>query len=217
MHYLKFIILICVAFSQLSSTKKVINQTQKEINNSKNNTYIFRWWDIVEIKKESEFCSSKEFDNIRSLKITCKDKEIAKWLIKQKDENRIDFLSIIPAHTLFYNLKNFEHKKIEYLTVAWNDFSNRKKSIQKINYIFNLIPENCLGDKTVTFILFPTSRSTMDGSRINFKQKDESIFSQKFIENKIIYSNNKCISRKVLMDKNSNPIVYWVQFKIIKN
>lgn len=217
MKFLKLIILIFLAFSQLSSTKKVINQTQKEINNSKNNTYIFRWWDIVEIKKESDFCNSKEFKNIRFLKVSCKDKEIAEWLIKQKVENQIDFLSIIPAQTLFYNLNNFEHKKIEYLTVAWNDFSNREKSIQKINYIFNLIPQNCLGNKTVTFIVFPTSRSTLEGSKINFKREDESNFSQEYIENKIIYSNNKCISRKVLMDKNRNPIVYWVQFKIIKN
>ena len=85
----------------------------------------------------------------------------------------------------------------------------------KLNSIFNSIKENCEGEKTVVFLLFPTSDLTMKGSKINFKSKKEKLFTQERIEEEIIENKNKCLNKKILFNSNQQkPIAYWVEFKI---
>ena len=77
----KFRILISIFIISLSiiSFRKIWNQTNYENVISKNSEYLFRWWDLVEIKKNDKKCSSKLFKDTSFLKISCKDYEIAKW------------------------------------------------------------------------------------------------------------------------------------------
>lgn len=202
-------------FINIFSVKKIVLQTYKEYINSGNSEYIFRWWDLIEIKKDEATCESDDFTDLRFLSITCKDSKIGKWVREQKGIKNIDYFAVIPAQALFYKLKGFQHEKIKYLTVTWNDFSNRKKSYMKLNSIFNSIKENCEGEKTVVFLLFPTSDLTMKGSKINFKSKKEKLFTQERIEEEIIENKNKCLNKKILFNSNQQkPIAYWVEFKI---
>ena len=213
----KFRVLISIFIISLSiiSFRKIWNQTNYENIISKNAEYLFRWWDLVEIKKNDKKCSSQLFENTSFLKISCKDYEIAKWLIKQKGESNIDILSVIPAQALFYKLKGFESSRLKYLTITWNDFSNREKALLSINQTFDLINDDCSGNKRIVFILFPTSAQTMDGSMINFKDKKTSIFSQAIIEDKLINYQNKCIKRNIMnVQKHEKPVAYWIEFKI---
>lgn len=207
--------LIFSFFINIFSLKKIVFQTFKQFTNSGNTEYIFRWWDLIEIKKDDEICESNHFTDLRFLSITCKDSKIGKWAREQKGIKNIDYFAVIPAQALFYKLKDFQHEKIKYLTVTWNDFSNREKAIISINKIFDLIKEDCSGEKRIVFLIFPTSDKTMNGSKINFQDKKTSIFSQEIIEDKLINYQNKCIKRKILKEKKQkNPIAYWVEFQI---
>lgn len=208
------ILIITAFFINIFSFRKVILQTYKEHLNSGNSEYIFRWWDLIEIKKQDELCSSNQFNGLRFLKITCKDFKIAKWIKEQKGQQDVDYFAVIPAQALFYKLRDFEHEKLKYLTITWNDFSNRKKALRSINKIFDSIGENCAGENRIAFVLIPTSDATIEGSKINFQDKKTTIFSQSIIEDKLINFKNKCIMRKILRDKeNKSPIAYWIEFK----
>ena len=213
----KFRILISIFIISLSiiSFRKIWNQTNYENVISKNSEYLFRWWDLVEIKKNDKKCSSKLFKDTSFLKISCKDYEIAKWLIKQKGASNIDILSVVPAQALFYKLKGFESSRLKYLTITWNDFSNREKALLSINKTFDLINDDCSGNKRIVFILLPTSVTTMDGSMINFTDKKTSIFSQAIIEDKLINYQNKCIKRNIMkVQEQDKPLAHWIEFKI---
>ncbi len=212
----KFRILISILLFSISifSFKKVLMKSYNENLISKNYEYLFRWWDLVEIKKDDKTCSSHLFENINLLKISCKDYQIANWLQNQKGERNIDILSVVPAQALFYKLKDFQSARLKYLTITWNDFSNREKSVLAINKIFNSINKKCIGNKRVVFVLIPTSNQTINGSKTNFKDKNVSIFSQAFIEDKLINYKDKCIKRSILRDEDQNiPIAYWIEFK----
>ena len=212
----KFRILISIFIISLSiiSFRKILNQSNYENTISKNSEYIFRWWDIVQIKKNDKKCSSDLFENINFLKISCKDYEIASWLKSQKGDSNIDILSVFPAQALFYKLKGFESSRLKYLTITWNDFSNRDKAVETLNTVFNSINKECKGDKRVVFILIPTSDVTLEGSKINFQESNVAIFSQAFIEDKLINFQNNCIKREILKGKDQKkPIAYWIEFK----
>ena len=212
-----FRILISIFILSLSiiSFRKILNQSNYENTISKNSEYLFRWWDLVEIKKNDKKCSSELFDNTSFLKISCKDYEIANWLIKQKGESNIDVLSVVPAQALFYKLNGFESSRLKYLTITWNDFSNREKALLSLNNIFDLIRDDCSGNKRIVFIVLPTSEQTMDGSMINFKDKKNSSFSQLIIEDKLINYQNKCIKRNTMkVQEQDKPVAHWIEFKI---
>jgi len=215
---MKKIRIILVAFFlilNLFALRRILLRSYKESKSINSFDYIYKWWDIVEIKKKDKLCSSDLFQNTFFLKVSCKDNEIAKWLIDQKDKKVINYLSIVPAHSLFYNLNQFNHKKIKYLTITWNDFSNRSKALEKLENVFNLIKEDCTGNNRVVFIVFPTSDSTITGSKNNFQSEEELTFSQEIIEDKLINNKSKCISKKVYLEKDTEgKRVYWLDFLI---
>ena len=206
---------LLVLFSlNIFAFRKISLETFKNLNDSSSLDYIFRWWDIVEIKKDSRKCKSYDFNETKFLKISCREYEIAKWLKAQKGQENIDILSIVPAQTLFYRLKGFNHKKTKYLTVTWNDFSNRKKANEKFNYLLDSIKEDCSGNQRVVFILFPTSESTINGSKQNFKSAKEQIFIQEKIENTLLNFDNICIKRESMKLVNGKNIVHWIEFYV---
>ena len=214
MKKIKIIFSILLFFISTFSFAKILLQTNKEHILSKNSEYIFRWWDLIEVKKQDELCSSNQFYGLRFLKITCKDFKIAKWIREQKGYQNIDYFAVIPAQALFYKLRDFEHEKLQYLTITWNDFSNREKALRSINRIFDSISEDCVGENRIVFVLIPTSNETIEGSKINFQDKKNTIFSQSIIEDKLINFKNKCIKRKIMRDQeNKVPIAYWIEFK----
>ena len=81
--------------------------------------------------------------------------------------------------------------------------------------VFNLIQEDCKGTNRVVFIVFPTSESTIIGSKNNFQSEEELTFSQEIIEDKLINNKSKCISKKVYLEKDTEAkLVYWLEFLI---
>ena len=212
----KFLFLIPLLLN-LNYLKSIISQTHRENIYSKNNEYIYRWWDIVEIRKNSEQCLSDDFNGTKFLKITCRDYEIGKWIKSHIGQNNIDILSVVPAQTLYYRLKGLKHNKTKYLTVTWNDFSNRKKAFERFNYLIESIQKDCSGDKRVVFILFPTSETTINTSKSLFTSETEQIFSQEIIEDELINIQNKCIKREYMKLDNEKNIVYWIEFYIPNN
>ena len=63
----------------------------------------------------------------------------------------------------------------------------------KLNSIFNSIKENCEGEKTVVFLLFPTSDLTMKGSKINFKSK---IYCGKSVMDTVVFKETLLNKKK---------------------
>ena len=61
---------------------------------------------------------------------------------------------MIPAQALFYKLKGFESSRLKYLTITWNDFSNREKALLSINQTFDLINDDCSGNKRIVLFFF---------------------------------------------------------------
>ena len=96
--------LIFSFFINIFSLKKIVFQTYKQFTNSGNTEYIFRWWDLIEIKKDDEICESNQFTDLRFLSITCKDSKIGIWAREQKGIKNIDYFAVIPAQALFYEL-----------------------------------------------------------------------------------------------------------------
>ena len=213
MKKIKLIFVLFLFILNFFSLKNVFQKSYRELRSSNASIYKYKWWDLVEIEKLTEQCKGEIFKNSSFLNVSCKDEKIGEWLIEQKGLENIQYLSIIPAQTLFYNLEDFDHNKLKYLTITWNDFSNRTKANKKLNLILDSIQKDCKGINRVVLILFPTSKATIKGSMQNFKAKNEIFFSQKIIESKIKNIENKCINKKILKDDNDKHLVYWVEFR----
>ena len=87
----------------------------------------YLWWDLVDIKTMDQKCKAgSAFKNLKFLKINCDDLNIGTQLNQQlKDFN--GKLSILPAQTLFYKIRENNGIHPKYATVMWNDFMNQKK------------------------------------------------------------------------------------------
>ena len=152
----------------------------------------YLWWDLVDIKTNNQSCkTNNNFKDLNFLRIDCRDLSIGEKLNQLlKDFN--GKISILPAQTLFYKIRENNGTHPKYATIIWNDFMNQEKSLDKIRRLIDT--DSCKED--IAIVLFPTSTETMEGSNNNFGTNVMKNFTQYKIEEYIKNRDLKCMVRK---------------------
>jgi hypothetical protein len=149
----------------------------------------YRWWDILHVRMLSPTCSAQNvFYGVSPIRVSCDDRRLAEWInLKLKDKTPL-LPIVIPAQTLFYRTLAFGPKRKKYLTITWNDFMNRRQSLQSAQEIARLDKaRQCELISGMAILLFRTPKETMRSSAALFgKQGDLGSFEQEAIEKTIL-------------------------------